>query len=1049
MPTPTPTPAPTPEEIAFAHLSEIVEWLENPAEVSDSSDSDLLINLWLLDSQLINKVVELPWVADGLNEIEASDLVWLKDKLAAGERPKDTNATKIVLNYSWVIDGITDMERRAWLGLVAITVSAPELALRLTKLPWITDGLFQYESDAILEFRRIFQADKGLAGQILDYPLFSRDISYDDTQVLYGLARIARSDPELASRASAFFGVPNAQVTTSHLWEPLDHLNIIAKWNRGFAGKLVDLLSHETRIRDLNLLGNLRRLIQEYPRELQQLQKSPWFSHGLNDEEAAFIITMSDILLHSPADFLEMVQTRYVQSRTIHLPLSGEVNIWAIQKTPFPEGENIVEDVEDALRSLETLTRTPLPNKHVIVLIVVVDQDSNYELPYSNLDLPWPGAAHAGGHVRVARYGNEKTSLSVLFHEVAHYYFNFFPAWLLEGGAEFAARYIWHHNDHGSVAEWRSSVDTTVGPACGDWAANIYELRNTGFGYQAHPYKHCLYSMGSHFFASLFHSFGGDVTSAALQDIFRIIWSENSRPITSKDVFLAFQNNLHPGQESEFQDLFNRLHGGPQAEMELNITDDHSDSPSSATPVQPFEIVHGALEHPLDTDYFRIAAEAGEKFKITFNQDIFGEYLGADLHVEVHPPDGGQPIPISSLGGGRQGMEVEWEPSSTGEYHFSLESTSGITGVYNFQFIPISASGSDDHGDHPRNATDIVAGKKVGATLDYQGDVDYFRLQVEAGKGYLVEVENQTLDYSRVSLFEFDGTGLRAESGSARYGLRGAYAQWIPAKSGDNFIAVESEAGNTGSYILIITAFGGDVDDHGDDPSTATPISVGQLVEATLNDVSDKDYFRFRADADRSYNIRLNHTTTYHQPVTIFTSDGVTPIHEFSPSGLQATSSFIPWVAPESDDYFILFHSPDGDTGDYNLVLLSGGSGDDHSDDSTSATKLTLGQSVHGALDHEDDFDYFLFQTEAGRRYEVAIDYDGFSFTAPEPDPRVSLFGPNDVNLETPFVASSRRQSGKYILWETQSSGHYYVVVWSPQGDVGPYSVTVTNPRSQ
>lgn len=450
-----------------------------------------------------------------------------------------------------------------------------------------------------------------------------------------------------------------AELPTSHIWEPLDHLNIIASRDQNLAGNLLDLLSHETRIRDVKLLGNLRNVIQEHPEESRRLRSSPWFIDGLNDEEAAFIVTMRDILDNSPTDFFEMVQTRYIQSRTIHLPLSGEINIWAMQKAPFPEGEYIVDVIEDALRSLETLTQIPLPNKHVIVLIVVVDQDTNYERPYSNLDQPWPGAANAGGHVRVARYENEKPGLHVLFHEIAHYYFTFFPAWLLEGGAEFAADYIWHHNGHGSVAEWRSSVDTTVGPGCSNGARNLHELGSPGFGYRAQPHLQCFYSMGSHFFASLFHSLGEDVTSAALQDIFRIIWSENSRPITSKDVFLAFQDNLHPGQESEFQDLFRRLHGGPLGEMNANTPDDHGNSPSSATLVQPLEVIHGALEHPLDIDYFRIAVEAGVKFRITFNQDIFTEYLGPDLYVEVHPPNGSQPIPISSLGGGRQGLEVE------------------------------------------------------------------------------------------------------------------------------------------------------------------------------------------------------------------------------------------------------------------------------------------------------------------------------------------------------------------------------------------------------
>ena len=976
-------------------------------------------------------------------------MAWLNDAMRIGDGPEDTKATKNVLSYSWVMDGITEMELPPRRELVTMTRAAPELAQQLTAFPWIKDGLFTYESDAISEFGRIVEADKELAGEVIDYRWFSRDISYADTQVLYGLARIAESDPVLASQAAASFGVPSAETTSSHFWMPLDHLNIIAKRHRTLAGKLLNLLSHETRIRDTNLLGFLRYLIQEHPEEFIQLRNSPWFSDGLNDEEAAFIITMRDILEHSPSDYLEMIQSHYIQSKDIDLPLSGEVNIWAIQKAPFPRDENIVNDVEDALRSLEELTQTPLPVKHVIVLIVVVDQDSNYEVPYSNLDQPWPRAGHAGSHIRVARYlTHGKYNLSVLFHEVAHYYFNFFPVWILEGGATFAENYIWHQNGHGSLNEWNSNVDTAVGPGCGSRANNIHELGNPGFGYKTLSYKHCFYSMGGHFLASLFHSLGKDVTSAALRDIFRVIWSEEGRTITSKDVYLAFLKNLRPGQESEFQDLFRRLHGGPLGEADANVTDDHGDSPMSATPIDPLAVVHGALEHPLDTDYFRIAAEAGEKFEITFNHDIYSRYLGADLYVMAHPPDGSPPKPISSLGGGRKGIQLQWEPSNTGEYHFSLESTSGTTGAYNLQFIPVTASSPDDHGDAPRNATDILVGTKISGNLDHEGDVDYFRILATAGQGYLVEVENRTLDYSQVTLYKSNGTVLRDSYLGEDWGLSGSDLRWMPVESGENYIAVTSPAGNIGSYTLIVNAFGSDGDDHGDDSLTATSISIGQLMEGTLNDTFDKDYFHFRAEADQPYNIRLNHITTYHQPVTIFASDGVTPVHEFIPSGLQVTGSFFPWIPPTSDGYFLIFHSPDGDTGDYNLVVLSGGTDDDHDDVPTSATNLALGQRIDGVLNHRDDFDYFLFQAQAGRRYEVALDYDRNSFEASEPDPRVSLFGPNDLNLESPLFTSSRRQSGKYIVWEAQESGHYYVVVWSPQADVGPYTVAVTRQGS-
>ena len=958
---------------------------------------------------------------------------------------RDPELADTVARLAWIADGITGNESQAITVLADIAARDTVVALQLPSVLWISDGVTEDEIDAILEFRRIVNAGTELAGRVLDYPWFARDISYDDQRVLYGLAQIAASDTELANRISEMSRVADAEVTTSHLWEPLDDLNIIAKRDRALARQVGDLLSGEFGVRDRHLLSALRTLIQESPEAFEQLSNRPWFADGLDDEEAAFLVTTRDILENSPGDFYEMIQSRYTQSKTIDLPLTGNVNIWAIQETPFPQGENIVADIEDALRSLEELTLTPLPTTDLIVLIVVVGPDSNYEQPYSNLATPWPGEAHAVSHVRMSRYQSGPYRRHTLFHEVAHYYFEFFPAWFLEGGAEFAADYIWNRNVAGSFTEWESSVDINVGPGCSNGAANLHQLGTPGMAYLAVGHKSCFYTMGKHFLSSLFLSLGEDVTSAALRDVFSQIRSVESRPVTAKDIYLAFQRNIRPGQEDEFGDLFRRLYGGPLADANANVRDDHGNELSTATPIAMDVVVHGALEHPLDTDYFRFTAEADRDYVLTFSHDIFNDYAGGDLYVSVHPPDGGHPEPLESAGGGESGMRVQWEAPRSGEYRVSLESTVGTTGAYTLQITPVVVH-ADDHGDDPTHATDVIVGEKVTGNIDYETDADYFRFQAEAGQAYQIEVADQTLDYPRVTLYQSDGT---TRAGGYSGGQWGSDIRWRVSDSGVYYLVVVSPQGNIGAYSLTVNAIASGGDDHGDDALTATAVSLGKVLDGTLDNSLDRDYFRFEAEANQTYNMRLNHFTTTFQPVTLLASDGVTPVHEYWPSDRQTTGSFIPWVAPESGYYFLVFHSPDGDTGDYTLVILPGAIGDDdHGDIPVVATALPAGQGVEGALDHRDDFDYFRFQAEAGQRYEIAADYDSESYTHGTPDPRVSLYHPDGVNPETRYVASGRRESGKYIQWVAPVSGQYYVVMWSPKGDIGPYTVTVTGEDS-
>lgn len=394
-PTPTPTatytPTPTPTPTAREHFAAILPWFTAPPDDFHAWAVQLLTDLRERDAGLADAVAELPWVADGVTGEEFNLAGAILDD--AG----DPEAAKAVLGYRWVVDGIAPAEVQQWRRLLELTDTTPTLAQRVTGLPWITDGLNEQEDEALVELAGILKRDEELGNIVLGYPWLAEDTGYDDTQVLYGLARIARSDPGLAKRVAASPWVADTEFTNSHQWIPLDDLNIIAMRNPALANQMGDLLSEGLKWRTRDMLSNLRAMIQENRDAYQQLNSQPWFQDGLNPEEAAFLATTRDIWKNAPSDYSEMVQTRYTQSSTLDLPLSGTVNIWVIQKAPFPEGDTLLADVEHAVRSLERLTGAPSPVADIIVLVVVVTPDSVYEEPESNLAVPWPRcSSHRG-----------------------------------------------------------------------------------------------------------------------------------------------------------------------------------------------------------------------------------------------------------------------------------------------------------------------------------------------------------------------------------------------------------------------------------------------------------------------------------------------------------------------------------------------------------------------------------------------------------------------------------------------------------------------------
>ena len=67
-PSPTATPTPTAQEVAAAHLAKIISWFENPPR---AAYFEVLIDLWLRDTDLGNAVAGIPWVADRVGREEA------------------------------------------------------------------------------------------------------------------------------------------------------------------------------------------------------------------------------------------------------------------------------------------------------------------------------------------------------------------------------------------------------------------------------------------------------------------------------------------------------------------------------------------------------------------------------------------------------------------------------------------------------------------------------------------------------------------------------------------------------------------------------------------------------------------------------------------------------------------------------------------------------------------------------------------------------------------------------------------------------------------
>ena len=163
----------------------------------------------------------------------------------------------------------------------------------------------------------------------------------------------------------------------------------------------------------------------------------------------------------------------------------------------------------------------------------------------------------------------------------------------------------------------------------------------------------------------------------------------------------------------------------------------------------------------------------------------------------------------------------------------------------------------DDFGDTIETASPVSPGESLGGALEHAFDFDYFTFQATAGQKYEIDLEHAT-PTSRLALYDipssrlYRGNALYERFGTVLLSFTPASREltrnrlWIAPRSDRFDFAVQNFGGAPGPYRFSIVALEETPDDHGDNPASATEVTLAQPVEGTLDDERDFDYFRFQ-----------------------------------------------------------------------------------------------------------------------------------------------------------------------------------------------------------
>ncbi len=556
----------------------MLTWFDDPPDDNYSAAAEQIVSIWLVDVELAEAVVGLEWVAQGVGSGEVQFLRWL-----TGFADTDLRLSHRVLGYPWLVDDVTGNEMAALRALGEVASNNLDLARHFASLHWFADGLnaserrllreiepetrdalelvglfatFPWYGDGLTteEERGLFHTlrliaarDAGLARLLAGYSWLADEVLYDEWGVVHALNELASTDLELARTVA---GLPwFADDVVEEEWWTLSRLNGIAAQDIELARTLTYLSGSRD---DAYLLLTLARIVDRGEDKLAQLTSQPWFTDGIDDEEAALLIAMEDAAGDARNLFVSLANKHHTQSKSVTLPLSGEVNFWAFQAIPFPRNKDVVGMMEEAVSASESLFGTAFPmNDVVLVLQPVGGATRNY------------GGQFRGDHMRLVMYDFSDVNRRTIYHEIGHYYLRggLGPTWLVEGGADFVESYVMDWIGVDSLEIRLPTTKNLVRDNCHNQGvrkiSRLLELSPD----HTDPLWVCNYNLGEYFLHNLFDLMGEDAMSAALKELL-LLQKAKGENLTEVEIYETFRENVPRGREERFNEAYRLWHGG-------------------------------------------------------------------------------------------------------------------------------------------------------------------------------------------------------------------------------------------------------------------------------------------------------------------------------------------------------------------------------------------------------------------------------------------------------------------------------------------------------
>ncbi|QQZ30649.1 CHAP domain-containing protein [Thiothrix subterranea] len=484
--------------------------------------------------------------------------------------------------------------------------------------------------------------------------------------------------------------------------------------------------------------------------------------------------------------------------------------------------------------------------------------------------------------------------------------------------------------------------------------------------------------------------------------------------------------------------------------------DDHGNNTGSASSISLNSSANGVIESGGDIDYFRVTTSGAGTLTAytTGSTDTYGTLYS------------GNSLASNDDANGSTNFRIQYNIPAAGTYYVAVRHySSSQTGSYSLRvdFVgdsivqppvvqPPSGSG-DDHGNNTGSASSISLNSSANGVIESGGDIDYFRVTT-SGAGTLTAYTTGSTDtygtlYSGNSLASNDDA-----NGSTNFRIQ----YNIPA-AGTYYVAVRHySSSQTGSYSLRVDFVGdsivqppvvqppsGSGDDHGNNTGSASSISLNSSANGVIESGGDIDYFRVTTSGAGTLTAYTTGSTDTYG--TLYSGNSLASNDDANGS----TNFRIQYNIPAAGTYYVAVrHYSSSQTGSYSLrvdfvgdsivqppvVQPPSGSGDDHGNNTGSASSISLNSSANGVIESGGDIDYFRISVPRSGMIDI--------YSTGNTDTFGILY-----NISGSQIASNDDGNGTYgnnfhINQWIQESGTYYIAVRHySSSQVGGYQLQV------